>query len=93
MNVTERGRGLKNYGDPLRCSYGTTIEVYDSSAAESPHVWLKLEAGNRLPFDAGQGVAHLSEEQARDLRDRLDLWLTRQHFRSKRAGRAQEEKL
>jgi hypothetical protein len=76
VEVTERGRGLKNYGrSKLQCSYGTEIEVYDSSAASEPHVWLKLQAGERLPFDEGQGVAHLNAEQAWQLIHRLRTWL------------------
>jgi hypothetical protein len=67
----ERGdRGFLGYGSPLTCSYGTSIEVYESSSAEGPHAWLKMRQGDR-----SEAFAHLSEEQARALVARLSAWL------------------
>lgn len=76
--ILERGdRGFHGYGEPMRCTYGTEIEVYESSSAEGPHVWLKLRCDPRVLSrqEAGEGTAHLNEAQARDLIARLETWL------------------
>ncbi len=81
--LTRGDRGLHGYGPPMRCSYGSVIEVYESSSAEGPHVWLKVDASgwltrersHRNPGDFAVGTAHLNEEQARALIDSLQTWL------------------
>lgn len=70
-----KGRGFHQYGQPFRCSYGTEIEVYESSAARGPHCWLNLTQGPHLTFRSGNGTAHLNAEQARALVARLQAWL------------------
>ena len=76
--VVRSDRGFHGYGEkPLLCTYRTTIEVYESSAASGPHVWLKLTCDPRVlsqqPY--GEGTAHLNEEQTRELIERLQTWL------------------
>lgn len=70
-------RGFLGYGQPLQCTYGTTIEVYESSSAEGPHVWLKLRQDPRVlrGEQAGEATAHLSEEQASAVVASLSAWL------------------
>jgi hypothetical protein len=76
VKIIDRGdRGFHGYGEPFKCTYGTEVEVYESSAAINPHVWLKLTQGGSLHFEDGEGVAHLDEEQARALIARLQAWL------------------
>jgi hypothetical protein len=69
-------RGFK-YLAPITCTYGTEVRVYESSAAESPHLWVALKE-TRLE-GRGEAHAHLSFEQARELRDQLD-WLLDNHY-------------
>jgi hypothetical protein len=75
VRVTKRGgelgRGFHQYGEPFQCTYGTTVDVYESSAAMEPCVWLKLTQGGSLHFEEGEGVAHLDQEQVLALIARL----------------------
>jgi hypothetical protein len=78
VNITKRGdRGFHQYGVPVVCTYGSQVEVYESSSAEGPHVWIKVQVDPRVltrqPY--GEGVAHLNEEQARAVIARLQAWL------------------
>ena len=71
-------RGFHGYGrEPLRCTYDSEIRVYESSVASDPHVWLNIVCNPRVLRDQppGEGTAHLNEQQARDLIDRLQTWL------------------
>jgi hypothetical protein len=71
-------RNFHGYGrEALRCTYNSEIRVYESSAASGPHVWLNIRCDPRVLRDQppGEGTAHLNEEQARDLVDRLQTWL------------------
>lgn len=70
-------RGFHGYGKPMECTYKTNIEVYESSSAEGPHVWLNLRE-DPVVFDQmspGHAVAHLNEKQAIELIRRLNTWL------------------
>lgn len=77
IDITENARGFHVYGEPVICTYGSTIRVYESSAASGPHVWLNVLCdGNILRHQpSGEGTAHLNEEQARALVARLQAWL------------------
>ena len=78
VEIIVRGdRGFHGYGKPFRDTYGSEIEVYESSAAEGPHVWLKVDASRWItsPEDFAVGTAHLNEDQARALVERLQAWL------------------
>lgn len=71
-------RGFHTYGEaPLRCTYGTSIRVYESSSAEGPHVWLLAQQDSAIlkSGNAGEAHAHLNEEQARELVARVQAWL------------------
>ena len=65
-------RGFKHF-TPIATDYGHVVRVYESSAAESPHLWLAIDAtDSALRGDKGiQTAAHLSLEQAEALRDSL----------------------
>lgn len=71
------GRGFHTYGKEMRCTYRTRIQVYESSAASGPHLWLKLETDREMlgKQPQGEGTAHLNPKQARMLIDRLQTWL------------------
>lgn len=77
VTITTTQRGFHRYGEPVICTYGTKVEVYESSSAEGPHVWLNLECDmeNLRSQKAGEGTAHLNEEQARAVIARLQTWL------------------
>jgi len=74
-------RGLKTYGRPVRCTYGTEIVVRQSSAAGAPRLWLFVkESGNLLEGSIrdrayGKAAVHLSRAQAQGLVARLTAWL------------------
>lgn len=76
--VYRRGdRGFHGYGKPLHCTYKSKIEVYESSAANGPHVWLSVRVDPAVldMQEYGEGTAHLNERQARALIDRLQAWV------------------
>jgi len=72
------------FWEPIKGSYGTSIEVHESSAAMEPHLWVTTRGPCHLtgaprehpgiPFGVADGSlgAHLSMDEARDLRDKLD---------------------
>lgn len=92
VKIIERSdRGFHQYGEePVRCTYGTSVEVYESSSAEGPHVWLKLLCDSHVLSNqaAGEGTAHLNEAQAREVIARLQAWVDEI---PSRWGRASEE--
>lgn len=75
--VTRGDRGFHGYGGSVVCTYGTTVMVYESSSALGPHVWLNVKVDPLRLTDqpAGEGAAHLNEEQARALVARLQTWI------------------
>jgi hypothetical protein len=50
---------------------GERIHVYESSAADSPHIWLGVSVSARA-----SAAVHLTPEQARVIRDQLDAAIT-----------------
>lgn len=76
VRIYKRGdRGFHGYGREFNDAYGSRINVYESSSAESPHVWVNVNNGQwkRDPgFDAS---AHLNPAQAKALIARLQTWL------------------
>lgn len=75
--TTRSDRGFHQYGEPVKTSYGDMIEVYESSSAEGPHVWLGVD-GTKSGITTQQAcdhVAHLSLEQAIAIRDRLTAFI------------------
>ena len=79
VKIHKRGdRGFHGYGAPMTCTYGTTIEVYQSSSAEGPRVWLSLVEGRSLDSGPGRACAHLTPRQAQEVIRRLQTWLERE---------------
>lgn len=78
VEILKRGdRGFHGYGPPFQDTYGSVIEVYESSAATKAHVWLKINSSSWIKnLDAiGEGTAHLNIEQTQALIDRLQTFL------------------
>jgi hypothetical protein len=77
---TVTDRGFKRM-EPFKCSYGSEVAVYESSAATGPHIWLKVHCDTKVLSrqKEGEGTAHLTLEQACRLRDQLN-WLLRNHY-------------
>ncbi|AVP67345.1 hypothetical protein [Prescottella equi] len=71
IEITTTPRGFHRYGTPVATTYGHTVDVYESSAASGPHVWLAVESGETT----SPGHVHLNEEQARAVVARLQAWL------------------
>lgn len=64
-------RGFISY-DELTDSYGAQIRIAESSAASGPHCWLWTEGGS---VKGNNGSAHLSLEQAIQVRDALTAFI------------------
>ena len=77
IEITETSRGFHIYGEPVVCTYGSEIRVYESSAGDVPHVWLSVKCDGVSLHDQpeGEGAAHLNENQARSLIARLQAWV------------------
>lgn len=77
VSVTTNIRGFHIYGEPVVCTYGSEVSVYESSAADGPHVWLKVKCDGEILHHQpeGEGVSHLNEEQARAVIARLQAWV------------------
>lgn len=78
-------RGFKQY-EPVRTAYGHDVTVYESSAASSPHLWLRIEESDEshrmgMHEEAGNMGAHLTLEQAAEIRDQLDAAI-KNHYQS-----------
>ena len=76
--ILKRGdRGFHGYGKPMHCTYNSEIEVYESSSANGPHVWLKVTVDPKILHTTarGEGTAHLNQKQAKALIDRLQTWV------------------
>lgn len=79
--VTFSSRGFKQM-DPITTTRHETVRVYESSAAEEPHVWLNVEIGPESPYtneEPGKSHAHMTLAQAEQLRDQLD-YLIHNHY-------------
>jgi len=63
----------------ITCSYGSKVKVYESSAAESPHIWVAIESGPQLQDLPGEAHAHLSLEDAKMLCDQIT-WMIENHY-------------
>lgn len=77
IEIAKTNRGFHIYGEPVVCTYGSEIRVYESSAATGPRVWLSVKCDGISLHDQpeGEGTAHLDENQARALIARLQAWV------------------
>jgi len=75
-------RGFINF-DQFTDSYGASVIVRESSAV-NPHVWVFIEGGSTVAAPGTPGIpegrsndgsAHLTVEQATQLRDALDAFI------------------
>ena len=67
-------RGFKHY-QPIKTTYGAEVSVYESSAARGPHIWLKISQPDPKmagQLERAQAFAHMSIEQAEQVRDAID---------------------
>lgn len=57
-------RGFRR-AEPIVCSYGSEVLVYESSAASAPHLWLSIDQNPMVLRGArpGRAVAHLTLDQ------------------------------
>lgn len=83
MKHTISDRGFK-YMKPIVSSREETVRVYESSAADGPHIWLnvKFVASEHVYNTSGEAHAHLTLEEARKLSAQLK-WLIRNHYQVK----------
>lgn len=68
--------------DPLPSTYGGDVQVYESSAASGPHIWVRVRCPENLNEPNGRmvdAVAHMTSEDARTLGEQL-LHLTDNHY-------------
>lgn len=70
-------RGFK-FLPPITSTHGGTIEVYESSAAEYPAVWVRIQE-NMRGAEPSDSHAHLPIEDALALSQQL-AWLARNHY-------------
>ncbi len=75
-------RGFKTM-PPVPASWGGhetgEVVVYESSAAEAPHLWLRVNAAPGFGGTAETVSAHLPLDEAEKLRDQLT-WLIENHY-------------
>lgn len=78
--VVDNDRGLGRYGEPIRCLYGSVIQVRDSSSADDVCCWLKVDATSwwdPKPFqgEAANVAAHLNVDGAKAVIARLQAFV------------------
>lgn len=81
LGATKSDRGF-NRMTSIPSEYGGHVEVYESSAAKGPHIWLRAEAPVNLNNPQGDKVdapIHLTLENARKLAEQL-IWLCDNHY-------------
>lgn len=63
--------------ESMKDSYGADVEVFWSSAAMAPHLWVNIEGGGTVSelTKVGEGTSHLSLNQAKWLRTKLNQWI------------------
>ena len=82
------GRGL--WGAEFTDTYGATVRVSDSSAADEPRMWIWTEGGGTDDPSRGKknsGSIHLSQRQAVELAAVLTKFARDGHLRPVRAKR------
>lgn len=69
---------------PIPSDYGGEVRAYESSSAEGPHLWLRVECPANLNEPSGptiETVAHLTAESALHLADQLR-FLVEHHYQN-----------
>ncbi len=82
LQLNRIARGFA-YMPEIACTDGGTARVYESSAADGPHVWLAAESANFNPGGAGhttQVRLHMRMEDALRLSEQLR-FITGHHYR------------
>ncbi len=75
VEVSSTQRGFQRYDEPWLDAYGQTISVYESSAADAPHVWVSIEGSRNMRNEGVRIAAHLNVEQAEKLRRELSAFI------------------
>ena len=59
--------------NPVKTDYGSFVKIYESSAAEEPHIWLRITQPPAHPgaLPEAEAVAHMSMEQAQAIHAQL----------------------
>jgi hypothetical protein len=81
LTVNTSGRGFDGL-PPIPSEYGGEVSVYESSAAGSPHIWLRAEAPidlNRPNGPTHEAAIHPTAENAWRLAEQL-MFLVRNHY-------------
>lgn len=71
-------RGLRDYGSPVECLYGSKVSIRDSSSADHVACWLNVD--DRSWFGDHEGLAncmsaHIDVERAKAIVSRLRRWI------------------
>ena len=79
-------RGFKHM-QPIICTYGSAVRVYESGAASEPCIWLnvRVDPTKLTNQPSGEGTAHLTLEQAQTLRKQL-AYLIKHHYQVEDEG-------
>lgn len=72
LHATRTDRGFEHM-PPIPNRDGGEVRVYESSAADGPHLWLRVRGRT------GEGLAHLTAEDAWKVADQLR-WLVEHHY-------------
>lgn len=65
---------------PIIDEYGTSVHVYESSAASGAYVWLMLTGGDRQDDDCNPSVtAHLTLSELVKLGEQIE-WMKQNHY-------------
>lgn len=76
IEITASERGFERYGE-VETAYGHKVAVYESSSASGPHLWLSVEHDGGNSYSPHSARAHLTVEQAVQIRDRLQVGISR----------------
>lgn len=82
--VDKSSRGFLQ-GGPIPSEYGGSIRAYESSSAEGPHLWVRIECPvdfNNPDGERKDAVVHLTLENAKALEKQLR-HLRKHHYQVK----------
>lgn len=66
---------------PITDGYGSSVHVYESSAADGPHVWVKIREEQTTPRGGrtAEICAHLTMEELVKLGEQIE-WMKQHHY-------------